>query len=250
LPELAEDLVRKRVAVIAVPVSTPAALAAKAATPTIPIVFAVGTDPVALGLVTSLNRPGGNLTGISFQTVELMAKRLGLLRELAPQASRFVALINPNTAFADTVAKGFQAAATTLGLQVEILHAGTAREIEAAFTNLVRQPGSVLLTGPDPFLTARRVQIVTLAARHAIPVVHYAREFAEIGGLMSYGPNLVDVVQQTGLYTSRILKGEKPADLPVVQPTKFELVINLSTARALGLQIPDKLLALADEVIE
>jgi putative ABC transport system substrate-binding protein len=250
LPELAADLVRRRVTVIATPANTPAALAAKAATTSIPIVFAIGGDPVVLGLVTSLNRPGSNATGVSFQTVELVTKRLGLLRELAPNATRFVALVNPSTAFTEAVVKDLQASARTLGLSVEILDAGTSSEIDAAFVHLTQKPGSALLLSPDAFFTSRRAQIVTLAARHALPTVYNQREFAEIGGLVSYGPSFPDVYQQTGIYVGRVLKGEKPADLPVVQPTKFELVVNLNTAKALGLTVPQTLLALADEVIE
>jgi ABC-type uncharacterized transport system substrate-binding protein len=250
LPELAADLVRRRVAVIATPANTPAALAAKAATATIPIVFAVGSDPVAMGLVASLNRPGGNATGINFQTVELVAKRLGLLRELAPQATRFVALVNPQTAFTDAVVKELQASAATLGLSVEILHASTNSEIDAAFASFAQRPGSALIISPDAFFTSRRAQLVTLAARHALPTVFSQREFAEIGGLVSYAPSFATVFQQTGIYVGRVLKGEKPAELPVLQPTKFELVVNLTTAKALGIRIPDNLLALADEVIE
>jgi putative tryptophan/tyrosine transport system substrate-binding protein len=250
LPELAADLVNRRVSVIASPASTPAALAAKAATATIPIVFATGGDPVALGLVASLNRPGGNVTGIAFQTVELAGKELALLHELLPQARRFVALVNPNLALSDTVIKGLQPAAAALGLQVEIVRATTDREIEAAFARLSRSPGIALLLGPDPSFTSRRVQLVALAARYALPAIYVAREFAEVGGLISYGPDLTNAYRETGLYSGRILKGENPADLPVAQPTKFELVINLQTARTLGLAIPEKLLALADEVIE
>jgi putative tryptophan/tyrosine transport system substrate-binding protein len=250
LPDLAADLIRRRVAVIATPASTPASLAAKAATTTIPIIFAVAADPVAMGLVASLNRPGGNATGVSLQTVELVPKQLAMLRELAPGASRLVALVNPNSAFTDAVVKDLQASALALGLPIEILRAGTGREIDAAFANLVQKPGGALLISPDAFFFSRHAQIVTLAARHALPIVYPVREFAEIGGLMSYGTNIADAYRQTGIYVGRVLKGEKPADLPVVQPTKFELVVNLNTARALGLEIPAKLLALADEVIE
>ena len=250
LPDLAADLIRRRVAVIATRAGTPASLAAKATTTTVPIVFAIGPDPVAMGLVASLNRPGGNATGVSFQNVELVAKRLGMLRELAPGANRFVALVNPNTAFIAAIVKELQASASALGLSIEILRAGTGREIDAAFANLVQKPDVALFVGPDAFFTSRRAQIVTLAARHALPAIYYAREFPEIGGLMSYGPDLANAYQQTGIYVGRILKGEKPADLPVVQPTKFELVVNLNTARALGIAIPNTLLAVADEVIE
>jgi putative tryptophan/tyrosine transport system substrate-binding protein len=250
LPDLAADLIRRRVTVIATPGSTPAALAAKAATTTIPIIFAIAADPVAMGLVASLNRPGGNATGVSFQSVELGPKQFGMLRELAPGANRFVALVNPNSAFTDAVVKELQASASALGLPIEILRAGTGREIDAAFANLVQKPGSALLSSPDAFFTTRRAQIVTLAARHALPAIYPAREYAEIGGLMSYGPNIVDAFRLTGIYVGRVLKGEKPTDIPVVRPTKFELVVNLNTARALGIAIPNTLLALADEVIE
>jgi putative ABC transport system substrate-binding protein len=239
LPELAADLIRRRVAVIATPASTAAALAAKAATTTIPIIFAVAADPVAMGLVASLNRPGGNATGVSLQVVELAPKQLGMF---------FFALVNPNAAFTDAVVKDLQASASALGLPIEILRASTGREIDAAFANLVQKPAGALLVGPDPFFTNRRAQIVTLAARHALPAIYYVREFAEIGGLMSYGTT--NGYQLTGSYVGRVLKGEKPADIPVVQPTKFELVVNLNTARALGIAIPNTLLAIADEVIE
>jgi putative tryptophan/tyrosine transport system substrate-binding protein len=250
LPELAGDLVRRRVALIATPVSTQATLAAKAATSTIPIVFAVGGDPVAMGLVASLNRPGGNATGISILNVELNAKRLGLLRELAPRASRYVALVDRNSAMTAGVVKNLEAAATALGLKVEILHVGTDGEIDAAFAELARTPGAALLVISSEFLFVRRAQIVTLAARHAVPAIYQTREFAELGGLMSYAPDIVGACELAGTYAARILKGEKPGDLPVVQPTKFELVLNLTTARALGLSIPNTLLSLADEVIE
>jgi len=250
LPDLATDLIRRGVAVIATPGSTPAALAAKAATTTIPIVFGVGDDPVRLGLVTSLNRPGSNATGLNFQLVELVTKRLGMLREIAPGSNRFVALVNPNTAYSEVEVKDLQANASALGLPIEILRAGTGREIDAAFANLVQKSGGALLVGPDAFFISRRAQIVTLAARHAIPAIYSTRDFAEAGGLMSYGPNLADAYQHIGTYVGRVLKGEKPAVLPVVQPTKFELVLNLNTARAIGLEISAKLLALADEVIE
>ena len=250
LPELAADLIRRRVAVIATPLSTQAALAAKAATTTIPIVFGTGGDPVALGLVTSFNRPGGNVTGISFMTAEMGAKLLGLLHELVPQAARFVALVNPTSSLAEPFIKDLQEGARTLGLQAEVLYAGTDREIDAAFVTLVQKRADALLIAPDALFTSRRAQLATLSLRHAVPSTHVIREFAEAGGLMSYGPNLANAYQQTGIYTGRILKGEKPADLPVAQPIKFELVINLKTAKVLGLNVPDKLLALADEVIE
>ena len=247
----AADLIRQRVAVITTPGSTSAALAAKAATTTIPIVFLVGGgDPVALGLVASLNGPGGNVTGVNVQLGELVVKRLGMLREVAPSANRFVALVNPNTPYTDAVVKELQTSASEVGLPIEILRASTGREIDAAFANLVQKPGGALLVGPDVVFVTRRAQIVTLAARHALLAIYVTRDFAEIGGLMSYGPDLASAYHQTGVYVGRVLKGEKPADLPVVQPTKFELVINLNTARALGITVPDKLLALADEVIE
>jgi putative tryptophan/tyrosine transport system substrate-binding protein len=250
LPELAADLIRRRVAVIATPLSTQAALAAKAATTTIPIVFGTGGDPVALGLVTSFNRPGGNVTGISFMTAEMGAKLLGLLNELMPQAARFVALVNPTSSLAEPFIKDLHQGARTLGLQAEVLYAGTDREIDAAFATLVQKRADALLIAPDALFTSRRAQLATLSLRHAVPSTHVIREFAEAGGLMSYGPNLANAYQQTGIYTGRILKGERPADIPVAQPIKFELVINLKTAKALGLEVPDKLLALADEVIE
>jgi putative ABC transport system substrate-binding protein len=250
LQELASDLVRRRVAAIATPGSTPAALAAKSATTTIPIVFAIAGDPVALGLVASLNRPGSNLTGFGFQNVELMAKRLGLLHELMPGAARVVALVNPNSPLTEIV-RDLGAAAPPLGVQIEILYASTDREIDAAFAKLVPKPGgAVVLVSPDAFFFDRRRQLVSLATRHAIPVIYSAREFTDDGGLMSYGPDLVNAFQETGIYVGRILKGEKPADLPVAQPTKFELIINLKTAKALGLDVPPMLLARADEVIE
>jgi putative ABC transport system substrate-binding protein len=250
LPQLAADLVRQRVSVIATPASTPAALAAKAATSEIPIVFATGGDPVALGLVASLNRPGGNVTGIAFQTVELAGKGLGLLHELLPTTVRVVAVVNPNFALTDATLQGLEAGAATLRLKLEIARAGTNGEIEAALASLSQNSPVALLFGPDPSFTNRRAQLVALAARYALPAMYLTREFAEVGGLISYGPDLTNAYRETGGYIGRVLKGEKPATLPVVQPTKFELVINLKTAKALRLDIPDKLLALADEVIE
>jgi putative tryptophan/tyrosine transport system substrate-binding protein len=251
MPELAADLVRRQVAVIAAPVSTAGALAAKAATSSIPIVFGSGSDPVALGLVAGLNRPGGNVTGVKSLNVELTAKRLGLLRELAPQATRLVALVSPNAAMTAAIVENVHASVRTLGVPVEILYAGNSdRDIEAAFANLSQKPGAALLITVDAFFYNRRALIVTLAARHALPTVYFAREFAEIGGLISYGTNFDNQHELVGIYTGRVLKGEKPADLPVAQPTKFDLVINLVTARALGLDVPPTLVALADEVIE
>jgi putative tryptophan/tyrosine transport system substrate-binding protein len=250
MPELVADLIRRGVAVIVAPASTAGALAAKAATTTIPIVFATGSDPVALGLVASLNRPGGNVTGVTIFGVELTAKRLGLLRELTPQATRFVALVNPRSVMADGIVKNVEASAPIFGLPVEILHASTDRELVAALSGLSQRAGAVLLVTVDGFFFNRRALIVTLAARHALPTVYYSREYAEVGGLISYGSNVENVLELTGIYTGRIIKGENPADLPVAQPTKFELVVNLVTAKALGFDIPPTLLALADEVIE
>jgi putative ABC transport system substrate-binding protein len=250
LPKLAADLVRQRVAVIATPVSTQATLAAIAATATTPIVFAVGGDPVALGLVASLNRPGGNITGISVLNVELMPKRLGLLREMAPQAARFGVLVNPETAFTPAVVKSLQAGAQALGLQIEVFRASTDGEIEACFADISQRPGGALLLGPDAFFTSRSALITALAARRSIPTMYVIREFAAAGGLISYGPDIVKICEQVGTYVGRILAGEKPASLPVVQSAKFEMVVNLKAARALGISIPSTLLATADEVIE
>jgi putative ABC transport system substrate-binding protein len=251
MPELAADLVRRQVAVIAAPASTAGVLAAKAATSSIPIVFGTGADPVALGLVASLNRPGGNATGVKSLNVELTAKRLGLLRELAPQATRFVALVSPNAVMTDAIVESVHASVPTLGVPVEILYASNSdRDIEAAFANLSQKPGAALLVTVDSFFFNRRALIVVLAARHALPTVYFAREFADIGGLISYGTNVDNMHELIGIYTGRVLRGEKPADLPVAQPTKFELVINLATAKALAIDVPPTLLALADEVIE
>jgi putative ABC transport system substrate-binding protein len=252
MPELAADLVRRQVAVIAAPTSTAGALAAKAATSSIPIVFGIGGDPVALGLVDSLNRPGGNATGVKSLNVELTAKRLGLLRELEPRATRFVVLVSPNTAMTDAIVKDVHASVPMMGASVEILHAAgySDRDIEAAFISLSQEPGAALLVAVDPFFFNRRALIVTLAARHALPTVYFAREFVDIGGLVSYGTSLSNIHELTGMYTGRVLKGEKPADLPVTQPTKFDMVINLLTAKALAIDVPPTLLAIADEVIE
>jgi putative ABC transport system substrate-binding protein len=250
MPELVADLVRRGVAVIVAPATTAGALAAKAATTTIPIVFAAGSDPVALGLVTSLSRPSGNVTGVTILGVELTAKRLDLLRELTPQGTRFVALVNPRSVMADGIVKNVEASAPIFGLPVEILRASTDGELVAALSGLSQRGGAALLVTVDGFFFNRRALIVTLAARHALPTVYYSREYAEVGGLISYGANVENVLELTGIYTSRILKGEKPADLPVAEPTKFELVVNLVTAKALGLDIPPTLLARADEVIE
>jgi putative tryptophan/tyrosine transport system substrate-binding protein len=248
LPELAADLVSRKVAVIATLSSTPATLAAKAATATIPVFFLIAEDPVELGLVASLNRPGGNVTGISSQNVELVAKRPSLLRELAPQAGNVAALLNSSNPNARPVSKMLQAAAATLGVQLNVLEASTDAEIEAAFLSL--KPGSALLVGTDPSFFARRASLVALAARCAVPTMYDNRESPDIGGLMSYGQNTEISWEQAGRYVGRILKGEKPDDLPIVQPTKFEFVINLKTAKALGLTVPPTLLARADEIIE
>jgi putative ABC transport system substrate-binding protein len=251
LPDLATDLVRRRVAVIVTPLSTAATFAAKAATTTIPIVFSSGIDPVQAGLVLTLNRPGGNVTGFVTMNNEIGTKRLQLLRELLPAAARLAALVNPATPLiAEAVTKDLKAAASTIGLPIEILAASTNRDIDAAFANLVQKRVDALLVNPDLFFTARRAQIVTLAARHVVPVIYFSREFAEAGGLMSYGSSQTDPYRYAGIYTGRILKGEKPADLPVARPTKFEFVINLQAARILGIDVPATLMAQADEVIE
>ena len=211
LPDLAANLIRRQVAVIATPASTPAALAGKAATTTIPIVFATGGDPVALGLVRSLNRPGGNATGISFQTVELLGKQLEMLRDVAPQSRRFAALVDPHYEYADAIVTSLRAGAGSLGVPIEILRATTVGEIDASFANLAQKPGSALLISSSPFFTGRRTQLATLAARYTIPAIYGVREFAENGGLMSYGPDFANIYQQAGIYTGRILKGEKRA---------------------------------------
>jgi len=251
LPSLMADLVRRRVAVIATPAGNLAALTAKAATTTIPIVFSVGEDPVRLGLVASLARPGGNATGINFFNNETIARRLGLLHELVPKAVHIAALINPaNTPIADAALQDIQEAARVIGLQIQVLKASTNREIEAAFATLVRDGVDALFVAPDTFFVSRRVQFATLAAHHRIPAAYNGRDFVEVGGLMSYGTDRVDTYRQVGAYAGQILKGAKPADLPVLQSTKFEFVINMQTARALGIEVPATLLAIADEVIE
>jgi len=251
LPSLMADLVRRRVAVIATPAGNLAALTATAATTTIPIVFSVGEDPVRLGLVASLARPGGNATGINFFNNETIARRLGLLHELVPKAVHIAALINPaNTPIADAALQDIQEAARVIGLQIQVLKASTNREIEAAFATLVRDGVDALFVAPDTFFVSRRVQFATLAAHHRIPAAYNGRDFVEVGGLMSYGTDRVDTYRQVGAYAGQILKGAKPADLPVLQSTKFEFVINMQTARALGIEVPPTLLAIADEVIE
>jgi putative ABC transport system substrate-binding protein len=250
LPELTAELVRRQVAVIAA-LNTSSALAAKAATTTIPIVFIVAEDPVRLGLVASLARPDGNLTGVNLFSGELTAKRLELLREMVPQAARIAVLVNP--AFApdtETTLRDVQSAARAMGLQIQVLNASTSREIDTAFATFAHERPDAVFVGIDVFFNGRRAQLVNLASRHAVPATFANRDFAEIGGLMSYGSNIVDSWRQAGVYTGRILKGAKPAELPVLQATKFELVINAQTARMLGLAVPDKLISIADEVIE
>src|SRR5262245_59033261 len=250
LPSLIADLVRRRVAVIATPGPTAAVQTAKAATTTIPIVFGGGGDPVTLGLVASLARPDGNVTGFTFVTVELGAKRLGLLHELQPEAVRVGVLVDPNYGFTQSFVSDVQAAALSIGKQIEVLEAPTGRDIDTAFAGLAQKPIDALLVGPSPFLNNRRGQLITLAAYHRVPAIYPWREAAEAGGLMSYGTSISDAYRQAGVYTGRVLKGEKPVDLPVIQSVKFEFVINLSTAKAFGLSFPPGLLAIADEVIE
>jgi len=251
LSSLMGDLVRRRVAVLATPGGNLAAQAAKAATTTIPIVFGVGEDPVKLGLVASLARPGGNATGINMFSQEVTAKRLGLLHELVPKAVRVAVLVNPaNVPTTALALRDIPEAARTIGLQIQVFNASTSHEIEAAFATIVRDQADALFVAPDAFFVSRRVQFVTLATRYGIPAAHTTREEVEAGGLMSYGTDPRDMFRQAGVYTGQILKGAKPADLPVVQLTKFEFVINLQTARALGLEVPNSIQLLADEVIE
>jgi putative ABC transport system substrate-binding protein len=251
LPALAAELVRRHVAVIVTPGSTAATLAAKAATGTIPIVFVIGADPVKLGLVASLNRPGGNATGINDFGVEIGAKRLGLLYELLPGAARFGVLVNPdNPSITDSFVTELQTAASAIGRQIEVVTASTNGDIDRAFTTLAKKRADALLISPDALFVARRVQLIMLAVRHTLPALYHRRELAEAGGLMSYGSDLSDQYRHTGLNVGRILKGEKPAEMPVQLPTKFEFVINLQTAKAIGLDVPPTLLARADEVIE
>jgi putative tryptophan/tyrosine transport system substrate-binding protein len=251
LPELAADLIRHHVNVIVTLFSFPAALAAKAVTNTIPIVFSVGDDPVKHGLVSSLSRPGGNATGINFFSSEVTAKRLGLLHELLPKAARIGVLVNPtNVEIAEITVKDVNAAADPLGLQIEVLNASNGNEIDAAFTTLVSHRADGLLVGANEFFVSRRVQIAILAARHMVPAIYTIGDYAEAGGLISYGTDVADSLRQQGVYVGRILKGTKPTDLPVVQATKLKLVINLRTANALGLEVPPTLLSRADEVIE
>jgi len=250
VPALLDDLIRRRVAVIALPAATSIAIAAKAKTATIPIVFGASEDPVKFGLVASLNRPGGNATGINFLNREVDAKRLALLHELVPKAVRVAVLLNPPVPGTETTLQQVQEAARAIGLQLQVLYASTSREIDAVFATFGRERPDALFVDGSAFLFSRRVQLANLAARDRIPTAYTAREFVAAGGLMSYGTNLADSFHHVGLYTGQILKGAKPADLPVVQSTKFEFIINLQTARIIGLDVPPTLLAIADEVIE
>src|SRR5215471_13824380 len=250
LRELAADLVRRRVAVIVILGSTPAALAAKAATATIPIVFGVGVDPVQTGLVASLNQPGGNVTGFTEVNTEVWSKRLGLLRELAPAAARYGALDYPGNPLSEVVIREARAAAEAVGLPIETLSVTDDAAVEAAFSELAKRRIDALVVSPGAFFYARRTKIIQLAANHAVPAAYWLREFPEAGGLMSYGSSLAEMNRQVGIYTGRILRGAKPADLPVARATKFELVVNAKTAKALGLTIRPQVFAIADEVIE
>jgi putative ABC transport system substrate-binding protein len=250
LPALVADLVRSKVSVIVSAGGDPAAQAAKAATATIPIVFVTGTDPVKAGLVSSFNRPSGNLTGVHVFLVGLGAKRLGLLHDLVPKAGLIAVLANPNLAPAGSDLRDVQEAAGSLGLKLHVLRAGTEPEIDNAFATMMRERADAVLVAADPFFTSRRDQIVALAARYAIPAIYELREYTAAGGLISYGTSLTDGYRQVGVYTGKILKGAKPGDLPVLQPTKLDLIINLKTAKTLGIAIPPGVLAIADEVIE
>ena len=251
LPALAANLIRRQVNVIATPGSTDAALAAKAATTTIPIVFAAGSDPVALGLVPSLNRPGGNVTGVTSLNTDIVAKRLEIMYELVPQAARYFALVNPRSVLAEPFVRDLEAGATSLGIHIEILRANSAAEVDAAFAQVPQQqPATVLLVNTDAFFFSRRTEIVVLAAGHQLPVMYDNREYPAAGGLVSYGADFFNVMQLAGVYTGRVIKGEKPADLPVMLATKYELVINLEAAKTLGISVPVMLQATADVVIE
>jgi len=250
LPDLAADLVRRQVAVIVTPGGIAATLAAKAATASIPIVFLASGDPVQTGLATSLSRPGGNTTGVSFMTGEIAAKQLGLMHELMPQAARFAVLVNSKNPNAEPLIRDVQAAASAISCRIEAVSASTNPEIDTAIASVAQKRADGLLVGPDPLFTARRAQILVLATHHRLPAGYFDRVFTDIGGLMSYGTDLVEQYRQVGVYAGRILKGEKPADMPVIRPTKFEFVINLQTARTLSIMVPPTLLAIADEVIE
>jgi putative ABC transport system substrate-binding protein len=250
LPALAAELVRRRVAVIAAPGGVPAVFAAKAATTTIPIVFILGEDPVGLGLVASLARPGGNLTGVNFFATELAAKRLELLRELVPAARRIAVLVNPAAANAAATMRDVEPAARAMGLQIQVLEANSSREIDVAFATLAQERSDALFVTTSPFFMSRRLQLAHLATRHAVPAVYALRDYAEVGGLISYGASLADAMRQVGVYCGRILKGAKPAELPVVQSSKFELVINAQSTRTIGITVPPTLIARANEVIE
>jgi putative ABC transport system substrate-binding protein len=249
LPAMAADLVRRQVSVIAA-TTTPAAVAAKAATTTIPIVFETAGDPVTLGLVASLNRPGHNITGVTQLSSELVSKRLGLLHDLLPAATVIGSLVNPTDPRAESQARDMQAAARALGLQMHVLNSSTDGALEKAFADLIHLRVGAVIVGTGEFFNTRREQIVALAAQQRVPAMYQYRDFADVGGLISYGPSLSDAYRQAGIYTGRVLKGEKPADLPVLRPTKFELVINLKTAKTLGLTIPSGVFSIADEVIE
>jgi len=249
LPAMAADLVGRNATVIAA-FAPPAALAAKAATSTIPIVFVTGFDPVKAGLVASLNRPGGNITGVHVFLIGLEGKRLGLMREIVPQAALMGLLVNPRSPDSEAQSKGLQAAARAIGQQIVVVEAGSDGELDAAFATLAQHQVGALVVAADQFFTVRREQIIALTRRYAIPAIYELREYAVAGGLMSYGTSLPEGYYQNGVYVGRILKGEKPADLPIVQSTKFEFVINLKTAKSLGVTISDNLLSLADEVIE
>jgi putative tryptophan/tyrosine transport system substrate-binding protein len=250
LPDLAADLVRRRVAVICTPGTIAATRAAKAATTTIPVVFSMGGDPIQTGVVANLNRPGGHITGYGEMNTEVWPKRFGLLHELAPQAARFAVLLNPKNAAAELVIGEAQKAAAAIGQPIEVLTASTDREIDAVFLDLVQKRASALVVANDALFYGRRDQVTTLAARHAVPAIYWDRAFLIAGGLMSYGSSIADGFRQVGIYTGRILNGERPADLPVMLATKFELAINMKTAKTLGLAIPETLLATADEVIQ
>jgi putative tryptophan/tyrosine transport system substrate-binding protein len=250
LPELAADLVRRQVAVIVTPGSTAASIVAKHATSTIPIVFTSGSDPVELGLVASLNRPGGNLTGITSVNADISAKRFGVLHQLLPHAAHYFALINPASPLSAPFTRDLQGGAASLNIHIDILRASTDAELEAVFATLPREADTVLISSPDAFFYSRRSRLAALTASHALPAIFDARDYVEAGALVSYGADYLNVMQLAGNYTARILKGEKPADLPVVQPQKFELVINLKTAKALGITVPPMLLATVDDVVE